>query len=161
VELPNFNLKHARGCRNRARYPGTGLPGALDLDRRLRATRRAGLGVRCHIPSRRNAHLGKLIRRSAQLLPPAINLAPTNLATAGHFADDSPRRKLSATIARFCSSLRRRRSRPVITSTRAIALSLAPVQAPMLALVPISPINSASARPSSAEGYAGEGQRQG
>jgi len=42
----------------------------------------------------------------------------------------APGAKLSATIARFCSSLqRRRRSGPVITSTLAIEPPLAPVQA--------------------------------
>src|SRR5713226_7631538 len=42
----------------------------------------------------------------------------------------APGAKLSATIARFCSSLhRRRRSGPVITSNLAIAPPLAPVQA--------------------------------
>src|SRR6202035_3329002 len=48
----------------------------------------------------------------------------------------APGTKLSATIARFCSSLqRRRRSMPLITSTRAIAPSLAPVQTLSFALV--------------------------
>src|SRR5580704_10806599 len=48
----------------------------------------------------------------------------------------APGTKLSATIARFCSSLqRRRRSIPLITSTRAMAPSLAPVQTLSFALV--------------------------
>src|ERR1700722_5845576 len=56
----------------------------------------------------------------------------------------APGAKLSATIARFCSSFqRRRRSTPVITSTLAIVPSLAPVQTLSFALVlnppPISP----------------------
>src|SRR6266851_8762299 len=51
----------------------------------------------------------------------------TSLTTA-------PGARLSATIDRFCSSdQRRRRSAPVITSTRAIAPSLALVQAPSFA----------------------------
>src|SRR5438270_9572995 len=46
----------------------------------------------------------------------------------------APGAKLSATIARFCPALqRRRRSGPVITSTLAIAPSLTPVQTPSLA----------------------------
>src|SRR5467141_1179405 len=50
---------------------------------------------------------------------------------------DAPGANASATIARFCSSLhRRRRSGPDITSTRLIAPSLAPVQNTSLAPVP-------------------------
>src|SRR6266436_3206103 len=50
---------------------------------------------------------------------------------------DAPGANASATIARFCSSLhRRRRSRPDITSTRLIAPSFAPVQITSLAPVP-------------------------
>src|SRR6266478_3389813 len=50
---------------------------------------------------------------------------------------DAPGANASATIARFCSSLhRRRRSGPDITSTRLIAPSFAPVQNTSLAPVP-------------------------
>src|SRR6266436_7211449 len=50
---------------------------------------------------------------------------------------DAPGANASATIARFCSSLhRRRRSGPHITSTRLIAQSFAPVQNTSLAPVP-------------------------
>src|SRR5882672_9112631 len=50
---------------------------------------------------------------------------------------DAPGANASATIARFCSSLhRRRRSGPHITSTRLIAPSFAPVQNTSLAPVP-------------------------
>src|SRR6266478_8129692 len=50
---------------------------------------------------------------------------------------DAPGANASATIARFCSSLhRRRRSGPDITSTRLIAPSFAPVQNTSLAQVP-------------------------
>lgn len=53
----------------------------------------------------------------------------------------APRAKLSATIARFCSSDQRRRcSGPVITSTRAIPPSLALVQA--LSFAPMLPDSS-------------------
>src|SRR5947208_11732369 len=52
--------------------------------------------------------------------------------------------RLSATIDRFCSALhRRRRSGPVMTSTLAIAPSLAPVQT--LLLAPVLPARPASA----------------
>src|SRR6202047_3114028 len=50
---------------------------------------------------------------------------------------DAPGANAPATIARFCSSLhRRRRSGPDITSTRLIAPSFAPVQKTSLAPVP-------------------------
>ena len=68
----------------------------------------------------------------------------------------APGAKLSATIARFCSSVHpRRRSRPLITSTRVIAPSLTPVQAPSLALmlVPSTSQRRCARRPSP-EGYA-------
>src|ERR1700757_2537083 len=59
----------------------------------------------------------------------------------------TPGARLSATIARFCSALqRRRRSGPVMISTLAIAPPLTPVLTPLLALVLTSPNQSRSAR---------------
>src|ERR1700741_3819684 len=67
----------------------------------------------------------------------------------------TPGARLSATIARFCSALqRRRRSGPVMISTLDIAPSLTPVLTPSLALVLTSPNQSRSARRSSPDGYA-------
>jgi hypothetical protein len=66
----------------------------------------------------------------------------------------APGAKLSATIARFCAALhRRRRSGPVMTSNLAIAPSLAPVQTPLLAPVLTSPTHRRYARRPSPEGY--------
>src|ERR1700741_3993245 len=66
----------------------------------------------------------------------------------------TPGARLSATIARFCSALqRRRRSGPVMISTLDIAPSLTPVLTPSLALVLTSPNQSRSARRSSPDGY--------
>src|SRR5947208_11815258 len=62
--------------------------------------------------------------------------------------------RLSVTIARFCSALhRRRRSGPVMTSTPAIAPSLAPVQTLLLAPVLTSPTRLRYARRPSPDGY--------
>src|SRR5260370_25772888 len=66
----------------------------------------------------------------------------------------APGARLSATIARFCSALhRRRRSEPVMTSTLAIAPSLAPVQTPLLAPVLTSPTHLRFARRPSPDRY--------
>src|SRR6201997_2196801 len=66
----------------------------------------------------------------------------------------APGARLSATIARFCSALhRRRRSGPVMTSNLAIAPSLAPVQTLLLAPVPTSPTRLPYARRPSPDGY--------
>src|SRR5205809_8134052 len=66
----------------------------------------------------------------------------------------APGARLSATIARFCSALhRRRRSAPVMTSNLAIAPSLAPVQTLLLAPVLTNPTRLRYARRPSPDGY--------
>jgi hypothetical protein len=66
----------------------------------------------------------------------------------------APGENASATIDRFCSALhRRRRSGPGSTSTRLIALSLAPVQAILLASWQETALNSARARRPLSDGY--------
>src|SRR5260370_14790191 len=89
-----------------------------------------------------------------KLPAPAINLARANLCPTSDFRDYGARR--SATIARFCSALqRRRRSGPVMTSTLAIAPSLTPFHTPSpLAPVLTSPTQTRPARPPSPAGYA-------
>jgi hypothetical protein len=72
---------------------------------------------------------GRIARIDGRLAFPLPNRQPV----AGRLAVDRAL-KLSATIARFCPSDQRRRcSGPVITSTRAMAPSLALVQAPSFA----------------------------
>src|SRR6266404_7097869 len=70
----------------------------------------------------------------------------------------APGARLAATIACFCSALhRRRRSGPVMTSTLAIAPSLAPMQTPLLAPVLTSPTHRRYARRPSSDGYVENG----
>ena len=104
---------------------------------------------------RRDQHRRKPVRDGAQFLPPAIDLPSADIGATGDIADHRPRRQLAATIARFCSSdQRRRRSGPVITSTRAIAPSLALVQALSFApMLPDDPHRRLNARRPSADGY--------
>ena len=97
----------------------------------------------------RRGHGGRALRssgRGARL--PHRKAAVISVTTA-------PGARLSATIARFCSALqRRRRSGPVITSTRAIAPSLTPMQTPSFAPVLTSPSHlSYARRPSPAFNY--------
>ena len=63
-------------------------------------------------------------------LPPAIDLPSANIGATGQLADHCPRRQARGNNRPFLFlDQRRRRSGPVITSTRAIAPSLALVQA--------------------------------
>ena len=132
---PRQRLDHRRRqCRrNRARYPNPHLAGQLDFDCRLSARRIARRRV-----GRRDQHRRKPLRDGAQFLPPAIDLPSADIGATGNIADHRPRRQALGNDRPFCSSdQRRRRSGPVKTSTRAIAPSLALVQA--LSFAPMLP----------------------
>jgi hypothetical protein len=136
------------------RVPGTcryeaSLARKLDLHCRRLRTRRA-------IPYRGDQHRGEAVIDPG-LSAPAIDLARTNIGRRAISVTTAPEARLSATIARFCSALRRRRrSGPVMTSTLAIAPSVAPVQTRLLAPVLTSPTRRRYATRRSPDGYRAE-----
>ena len=117
--------------RHRPRYPNPHLAVELHLDRRLAADH-PGCRFSCCL-RRRDQHRREAVGDSAEFLAPAIDLPSADIGATGNLADARPWRQALGTIARFSSSDQRRRRSPVITSTRAIAPSLALVQAPSFA----------------------------
>ena len=143
-----FDNRRCQPAWDRSRDAHPGLSRKFDLDRRRRGT----LGS---IPDRGDQYRGKTMA-DPDLPSPAINLPGANLRGRAISVTTAPGARLAATIARFCSALqRRRRSGPVMTSNRAIALSLASVQTPSFAPVLTSPNRKPYARRPSPDGYEG------